>query len=268
LARLRWETAGRTLPDRAVAVLADPVFEADDPRLRERRRADAAGAGQSVRTPNKAGSGTGPSRAAPAPGDLGEGGAGPPRLASTKQEADAIVAAAPPGMALTRMGFQASRSMAMSPELAEYRIVHFATHGVFDNENPGLSGVMLSMFDEQGRAQDGFLRLNDIYGLHLPAELVVLSACNTALGRNVKGEGLVGIVRGFMYAGAKRVVASLWKVDDEATGALMERFYAGMLSEQLSPAAALRRAQLSLSRQDQWRAPYYWAGFVLQGEWR
>jgi CHAT domain-containing protein len=96
--------------------------------------------------------------------------------------------------------------------------VHFATHGVFDNENPGLSGVVLSMFDEQDEARDGVLRLHDVYGLRLPAELVVLSACSTALGKPVRGEGLVGIVRGFMYAGARRVAASLWKVDDDATG--------------------------------------------------
>jgi CHAT domain-containing protein len=127
---------------------------------------------------------------------------------------------------------------------------------------------MLSMFDGRGRPQDGFLRLHDIYGLRLPVELVVLSACNTALGRPVRGEGLVGIVRGFMYAGAKRVVASLWNVNDEATGELMGRFYRRMLLEHRSPASALREAQLSMWQEDRWRSPYYWAAFVLQGEWR
>ena len=162
----------------------------------------------------------------------------------------------------------ATSRMALSPELAQYRIVHFATHGVLDNETPGLSAVVLSMFDDQGRAIDGSLRLHDIYDLRLPADLVVLSACNTALGRQVRGEGLVGIVRGFMYAGAQRVVASLWKVDDDATGELMSAFYQEMLERGRSPAAALREAQLSLWRQDRRRPPYYWAAFVLQGEWR
>ncbi|MCI0420170.1 MAG: CHAT domain-containing protein, partial [Acidobacteria bacterium] len=84
-----------------------------------------------------------------------------------------------------------------------------------------------------------------------------------------KGEGLIGITRGFMYAGAARVSASLWRVDDEATADLMERFYQGMLgADRLRPAAALRAAQIAVSKQKQWQAPYYWAAFVLQGEWR
>jgi len=189
-------------------------------------------------------------------------------LASTRLEAEAIAAAAPPGLASRKLDFEASRATAMSDELAQYRIVHFATHGIVDNDNPGLSGVILSRFDEDGRPQDGFLRLHDIYTLRLPAELVVLSACNTALGRQVSGEGIVGIVRGFMYAGAKRVVASLWKVDDDATGEMMGRFYVEMLQRHRSPAAALRQAQLALWRQDRWRPPFYWAAFVVQGEWQ
>jgi CHAT domain-containing protein len=191
-----------------------------------------------------------------------------PRLLSTRQEAEAIVAAAPAGMTLKALDFRASRATTMSADLADYRIVHFATHGVFDNEDPGQSGIILSLFDERGQTQDGFLRLHDIYRLKLPAELVVLSACNTALGKPVKGEGLVGIVRGFMYAGAKRVVASLWKVDDDATGELMERFYVEMLQQNRSPTAALRQAQLAMWQQDRWRPPFYWAAFVLQGEWK
>jgi len=246
LAMLRRETMGRKPPPKAVAVLADPVFEADDPRLpvAADRVATRSAEGPRGRLP------------------------GYPRLAATRQEADAIVAMAPPGMALRAVDFEASRATATSPVLAQYRIVHFATHGVLDNETPGLSGVVLSMYGERGEAQDGVLRLHDIYELHLPAELVVLSACNTALGRPVRGEGLVGIVRGFMYAGAKRVVASLWKVDDDATGEMMRRFYQGMLEKGLSPAAALREAQVDLWRHDRWRPPYYWAAFVLQGEWR
>ena len=234
---LRRETRSRPQAAKAVAVFADPVFEVDDPRLRTRGRSD----GKSERWA---------------------------RLPATRHEAAAIIAAAPPGLALTKSGVDASRAAALEPGLAQYRIVHFATHGIVDNENPGLSGLILSLYDEKGQAQDGFLRLHDIYTLRLPAELVVLSACSTALGKQVKGEGLTGMVRGFFYAGAKRVVASLWKVDDEATGELMQRFYVEMLQAKRSPAAALREAQLHMWRKDRWRAPFYWAAFSLQGEWR
>jgi CHAT domain-containing protein len=249
---MRRLTSSRPVPPMSVAVLADPVFEADDPRLRAVLRA------------------------AGTPPDGHPGGAiRPPaarmplaRLAATREEAGAILAVAGRGSSVAWLGFDASRAAATSAELAQYRTVHFATHGIFDNESPGMSGIMLSMFDGQGRPQDGFLRLRDIYGLRLPAELVVLSACNTALGRQVRGEGLVGMVRGFMHAGAKRVVASLWKVDDEATGDLMRRLYAAMLRDGRSPAAALRAAQLAVREQPRWKAPFYWAAFSLQGEWK
>ncbi len=268
LAVLRRETAGRRQPAKTVAVLADPVFEPDDPRL----RAASGAAGRSAnQAPKMAHSAEARPPASQALRDFEAGRSGKlsfPRLAATRQEADAIVAMAPQGMTLRAIDFDASRATAMSPELAQYRIVHFATHGVFDNETPGLSAIMLSMFDQRGQARDGFLRLHDIYGLQLPTELVVLSACNTALGKQVRGEGLVGIVRGFMYAGAKRVVASLWKVDDEATGEMMSRFYLEMLQHDRSPAAALREAQLAMWRQKRWQPPFYWAAFVLQGEWK
>jgi CHAT domain-containing protein len=122
--------------------------------------------------------------------------------------------------------------------------------------------------DPDGRAQDGFLRLHEIYNLHMPADVVVLSACQTGLGKDMKGEGLVGLTRGFMHAGAARVVASLWQVDDVATAQLMRRFYWGMFKEGLRPAAALRAAQVDMWKHQQWQAPYYWGGFVLQGEWK
>jgi len=115
---------------------------------------------------------------------------------------------------------------------------------------------------------DGFLRMHEIYNLRLPADLVVLSACQTALGRDIRGEGLIGLTRGFMYAGARSVVASLWQVDDESTAELMKRFYRAMLKEKRRPADALRAAQLEMSRDKRWSAPFHWAGFILQGEWR
>jgi CHAT domain-containing protein len=139
---------------------------------------------------------------------------------------------------------------------------------LLDNQRPGLSAPVLSLVDEQGRPQDGFLRAHEVYNLRLPADLVVLSACQTGLGKEIRGKGLVGLTRGFMYAGAARVVVSLWSVNDEATAELMARFYQKMLKEKERPTAALRAAQAEMPRQRQGQSPYYWAAFVLQGEWR
>src|SRR5262249_8750732 len=180
----------------------------------------------------------------------------------------AILTLAHEGKTLKALDFDANRALAMSPELANYRIVHFATHGLINSQHPELSGLVLSLVDKQGRHQDGFLRAHDLYNLKLEADLVVLSACQTALGKQIKGEGLVGLVRGFMYAGTPRVVASLWDVKDEATAELMKRFYHKMLVEGMRPAAALRAAQVSMWKEPRWQAPYYWAGFMIQGEWK
>jgi CHAT domain-containing protein len=127
---------------------------------------------------------------------------------------------------------------------------------------------VLSLVDRSGGRQDGYLRLRDIYNVRLDADLVVLSACQTALGKEVGGEGLIGLTRAFMYAGAPRVVASLWQVNDLATAELMKHFYAGMLQRGLRPAAALRAAQLRMAEDRRWSSPYFWAGFVLEGDWR
>jgi CHAT domain-containing protein len=189
------------------------------------------------------------------------------RLPSSAREARAIAALVPADQRLLALGFDASRARALSPELAQYRDLHFATHGVLDSRRPELSKLVLSLYDEKGRAEDGFLRLNDIYNLRLDADLVVLSACRTALGQEIRGEGLVGLTRGFMYAGAARVLASLWSVEDRATADLMATFYRNRLRQQLPPATALRRAQLEIARQPGRKSPYYWAGFSLQGEW-
>jgi CHAT domain-containing protein len=156
----------------------------------------------------------------------------------------------------------------MGGDLGRYRIVHFATHGVIDAEQPRLSGLVLSLVDRDGRPQTGFLSLADVYNLDLAADLVVLSGCETALGREIRGEGLVGLVRGFLYAGSHSVVASLWRVQDRATAELMARFYRALLQRGKPPAAALREAQLSILRERRWRQPYSWAGFVVQGDWR
>src|SRR5579859_7549174 len=158
--------------------------------------------------------------------------------------------------------------MAFDPKLSQYRIVHIATHGLLDSEHPELSGLVLSLVDKQGNKQDGFLGLQDIYNLNLPADLVVLSACETGLGKEINGEGLVGLTRGFMYAGAGRVIASLWNVSDVATAKFMARFYAAMEHDGMRPAAALRAAQIHMWKQSRWSSPYYWAAFQIQGEWK
>ena len=163
-------------------------------------------------------------------------------------------------------GFDASRQMLETIDLSKYSILHFATHGLLDPKRPELSGFFLSMVDAAGRPQDGFITIDDVYRLEAPVDLVVLSACRTALGKDVRGEGLVGLTRGFMYAGASSVVASLWKVDDEATAELMKYFYANMLQKGMRPAEALRAAQNTLRQNPHWQSPHYWAGFTLQGE--
>jgi CHAT domain-containing protein/Tfp pilus assembly protein PilF len=269
LATLRCETAGRKPAEKSLAVLADPVFTDDDTRVS--RNVGKAGAKEKTKSPDSDKTDIGflqMTRSGRETGAIGaEGGFG--RLLSTRREAAAILALVPERERMQALDFQASRTTALRPELGEYRIVHFAAHGMLNNLHPELSGIVLSLVDEAGRREDGFLRLQDIYNLKLPAELVVLSACQTGLGKEVKGEGLIGLTRGFMYAGAPRVVASLWKVDDRATSELMKRFYQGMLGpEALSAAGALRQAQMSIWKQKQWRAPYYWAAFVLQGEWK
>jgi CHAT domain-containing protein len=187
-------------------------------------------------------------------------------LAHSRDEAHAILDLVPPEDRLAALGFAARRETVSSGELSRYRILHFATHALLDAEQPELSGIVFSLVDEAGRPQDGLLRTHEIYDLELPAELVVLSACQTALGKEVRGEGLVGLAGGLLYAGAARVVVSLWSVSDRATAELMHRFYRGMLEEGMPPAAALRQAQLSMAQEPQWRAPYFWAGFVLLGE--
>jgi CHAT domain-containing protein/tetratricopeptide (TPR) repeat protein len=269
LATLRREKAGRKQAKKSLAILADPVFTDDDTRVR--RNVGKAGPQEKTRSADTDERDIGflqMTRSGRETGVIGaEGAFG--RLLSTRREATAILAFVPERERMQALDFEASRTTALRPELGEYRIVHFATHGMLNNIHPELSGIVLSLVDKEGHQQDGFLRLQDIYNLKLPAELVVLSACQTGLGKEVKGEGLIGLARGFMYAGAPRIVASLWKVDDRATSELMKRFYQGMLGpEALRPAGALRQAQMTIWKQKQWREPYYWAAFVLQGEWK
>ena len=259
LAVMRREVVDRQPASKAVAVLADPVFSRLDSRVDPRSRAD------SPRATAIAGTRDFDQAIREVRGSHARSGVA--RLPFSREEAMAIKAAAPTGQVLEALDFAASRSTAMSEELRRYRIIHFATHGLLNSEHPELSGMVFSLVDAKGKPQNGFLRLHEIYNLRLPAELVVLSACQTGLGKDVKGEGLIGLTRGFMYAGAKRVVASLWQVDDSATAELMQQFYAKMLRDGLRPAAALREAQVEMWKKKKWKMPYFWAGFTLQGEW-
>jgi CHAT domain-containing protein len=261
LAELR--RASRSQPTREVAVLADPVFDVHDERVQQHRIASHQGLPHPFKRLELP-----LSRSAADVGFTLSGGAHFDRLIYTRLESQAIVAATPPGQARQELDFAASRAAAMSADLANYRIVHFATHGLVDSKRPELSGLVLSLVTARGEPQDGFLRLEDIYNLRLPVDMVVLSGCQTALGEEISGEGLIGLTRGFMYAGARRVVASLWSVDDLAASELMTRFYEGMERGKMRPAAALRNAQREMYRQQRWHSPYYWASFELQGEWR
>ncbi len=254
---LRQELARRKAAPKAIAVFADPVFDASDPRVKSQSLAKIdttpttsllSPLNQTLRSFNLR--------------------SGLARLILSRDEAEAIVSAVPEADRLKVLDFKASRAEAMSGALSQYRIVHFATHGLLNAERPELSGLVLSLVDQAGKPQDGFLRLHEIYNLQLPADLVVLSACQTGLGKDIKGEGMIGLTRGFMYAGAARVVASLWRVDDYATSVLMKKFYRGMLQEKLRPAEALRKAQLEMMQQKQWQSPFFWGAFVLQGEWK
>jgi len=253
LDQLRREQRSQT-PAKSVAVFADPVFESDDPRLAPQFRRKI------VRSENILAQ-------SQSDFDFAASGRGLPRLFASREEAKAIVALAP-AASYGALDFEASRERVTSSDLNQYRVLHFATHALLNHARPQLSGVVLSLYDQKGKERDGFLRLNQIYNLQLSSELVVLSACSTALGKDVRGEGLVGLTRGFMYAGAPRVIASLWKVDDEATAELMKLFYRNLLHKKVTPSQALTAAQMEMQTQARWRSPYYWAAFTLQGDWR
>ena len=259
LGMLRRRRQTRPAAPKLLALLADPVFEKDDPRLSmESARTAARNIPEALNLRSATRDSTIPGISA----RLG-------RLRFARQEADQILASlssAERAASLSAFDFDASQDLALSPELGQYRFLHFATHGLLDNERPDLSGIALSLLDRKGQDQDGFLRLVEIYNLKLAAELVTLSACETGLGKQVSGEGLVGLTHGFLHAGASRVLVSLWKVDDRASARLMGRIYQGIFRERLSPATALRKAQLSFRQDPALSDPFFWAAFVLHGE--
>ncbi len=267
LSVLRRELTGRAPVTKTLAVVADPVFERDDERVKGVKARPKSNAGQKrsieVRsTSNLARADSFRS----APQVDSEEVAQIHRLPFTRREADQILALVPKANRFEALDFDASRATATNPALGQYRYVHFATHGFLDAAHPELSGIVLSLVNRQGAEQDGFVWAHEVYNLRLPVEMVVLSGCRTGLGKEIKGEGLVGLTRGFMYAGAARVLVSLWDIDDEASAELMAELYKAILKEHKAPAAALRIAQLKVLNDKRWHAPYYWAAFVLQGE--
>jgi CHAT domain-containing protein len=278
LQRRRAAGSGPVPATKRAAILADPVFSSLDSRL---SLTDSARSGSSEK--GGAGARVPPSPKSPRPvrpasnppltePDLALRGAALQapfeRLPASRREADAIAALAPPGEVWIARDFAATRDVVLSGALNDYKVIHFATHAVADTRTPELSGLVFSQVDEAGRPREGFLGLADIYDLRLTADLVVLSGCRTAFGREVRGEGLMGLTRAFLYAGVPRVVASLWPVQDRAAAELMSRFYRALWREKKSPSTALREAQRALRRDPRYRDSFYWAGYVLQGDWR
>jgi CHAT domain-containing protein/Tfp pilus assembly protein PilF len=247
---LRTTVATKPRGTKQLAILADPIFRKDDPRL----------IGKTIQASNTIDVTEQIARSRVGR-DLELN-----RLPFTATEAKGILALVPPQDSTSAFGFDASYDWITDPKISQYRYLHLATHGFFDSDNPALSSIILSSFDEKGRDRKAYLRFPDLFNLNLPTELVVLSACETGLGTDVPGEGLVGMTRGLMYAGALRVAVSLWSVDDQATSDLMQDFYTNLWQSKQSHAASLRQAQLKQWQQG--KAPYYWAAFTLQGEWR
>lgn len=247
-------------PQPSIAVFADPVFTRDDERLRGSRRETPKRqhAPAVERNGNRLASGE----------ELALRGLNLARLPFTHREAQSIAGVAGEKNAKLFLGFQANLPTVLAPEIANYKVLHFATHGILNDIHPELSGLVLSLVDSSGKIQNGLLKLTDISRLKWKADVAVLSACETGLGKEIKGEGLISLTRSFMYAGVPSVVVSLWNVDDSTTAELMARFYRYLLQDNLPVAAALRAAQMSILNEPSRKSPYYWAAFVLNGDWR
>lgn len=263
LGQLRQETARRMAPEKVLAAFGDPVFASNYAERKDPKTGDQVAAVQSLENGHLRHS----LRDVELNGDSFDPSVIKP-LAYARRELAVLRDIVPAGETFVAADFEATRERLQGTDLTKFAILHFATHGFLDPKRPEHSGLVLSTVNRAGQEQNGFVELQDIYNLHAPVDLVVLSACQTALGKDVRGEGLIGLTRGFMYAGASSVVASLWKVDDEATAELMKQFYTNLLQKGMRPAEALRAAQDSIRQKPEWRAPYYWAAFTLQGEYR
>ena len=244
----------KQLPTKDLLVFADPVFDNSDNRLTAKNESESflpAILGLNLRD----------FRLIDANGKI-------PRLFATQAEADSIAETVGKSRTEVLSGFAANRERVLNPTISDYRMLHFATHGLVDVTRPEVSSIVLSQFDENGEKREGFLRLQDIYALDLASDLVVLSACQSGVGKEIKGEGLMSLNNAFLQAGAKSVVSSAWKVDDDATAEFMKHFYTNLVDKQLTASQALRQAQLEMSKSAQFSSPFYWAAFTVQGEFR
>jgi CHAT domain-containing protein len=260
VAWLRKVIAARPPAPKEIAVIADPVFSVSDDRVKGKSQGESAGPAIIAHQPKT----DDLKQALRDSGDLAELGM-LSRLPASRDEAQAIASLAPE-RSLVALDFDANRQMVMNGGLRDYRYLHFATHAYVDDVFPGLSWLALSQLDNKGQEQPGYLRLNDIYGLRLNADLVTLGACRTGLGKQLRGEGMIGLTRGFFYAGAPRVLVSLWDVPDRETAQLMQSFYRNLLKQKLPVSEALRRAQFEMWRRNESSAPFFWAAFSLQGD--
>lgn len=251
LAAIRSTASKPSRPQQQIAIFADPIFQPTDPRIRNEIGAPQDGLPKDRNQELSSGPRDKPLK----------------RLTHSGREAQYIYNLADPEHSLIAMGTEATRDHFLSSRLEDHSYIHIATHAILDPQWPEASSLVLSRFGNQGRPIDGLLRTGEIYALDLRAELVTLSACQTAQGRDLRGEGIIGWTQGFLYAGAKRVIVSLWSVDDEATAELMRSFYRSLFQEGMTPSAALRSAQEEIRRHPRWQTPYFWAGFVLQGEY-
>jgi CHAT domain-containing protein/Tfp pilus assembly protein PilF len=241
LAHWRKDPATHQSASKTALVVADPVFDHDDPRLSVPPKS-SGGSGQQLPLT---------------------------RLLFSRDEANAVASSLPTSQVKLALGFDAKKSLLLESQATQFRVIHIATHGLLDVRDPELSGLMFSRVDANGRGEDGFLRIYEIFNLDLHADLVVLSACRSGLGKTVRGEGILGLTRAFMYAGVPRVVVTQWNVDDEATAELMRLFYTFQYGPRhLGPAAALRSAQVAMWEIPRWHTPYYWGAFAFHGEWR
>jgi len=251
-----------------VLLVADPVFNTEDPRSKGATAtatagADTRGLGLSSALTDVAGTPSATNTGAFPQGLMLA------RLQGTRTEAEQIqkLTQTSGGKADMFLDLSASEDTIYAKDLASYRVIHIATHGLLNAERPQFSGLVLSLVGN--KQNDGFLRANEIYNLKLGAPLVMLSACETGLGKEKRGEGVIGLTRAFMYAGAPTVGVSLWSVADNSTAMLMSDFYKRMLTGGgMSPNAAMRESQNAMIAGKKYSAPFFWAPFVLVGDWK
>jgi CHAT domain-containing protein/tetratricopeptide (TPR) repeat protein len=251
---------------KSMLLVADPVFNTGDPRA---KGAAAASAQASADTRGLSLSSAVTDVAAPAGATAPAIGFQLARLNGTRVEAEQIarLTRATGGQADVWLDLEANELNVTTRDIKKYRVIHIATHGLLNAERPQFTGVVLSLVGN--KSGDGFMRTDEIFNLSLGSPLVMLSACETGLGKERRGEGVIGLTRAFMYAGAPTVGVSLWSVADKSTADLMTDFYKRLLAAPgTSPTASMRAAQIGLIDGKKYAAPFYWAPFVLVGEWK